>query len=108
MPGVGSAQGEEASVSGRGNPLDAPLGGGRARFSAVVLDSEGIAAEGALRECCVFVVPQVGACACAVIYEGFDIFDAGQQHANNVNEDSGKSLVYVCALRHGIGDHLLF
>ncbi|CAK0783523.1 hypothetical protein CVIRNUC_006722 [Coccomyxa viridis] len=51
-------QDEEASTSGRGNPLDAPLGGEKARYSAVVLDVEGIAADGALRECCVFVVPQ--------------------------------------------------
>ena len=50
---------EETSTSGRGNPLDAPLGGGRSRYSAVVLDLEGTAAEGSLRECCVFVVPQV-------------------------------------------------
>ena len=49
----------EASTSGRANPLDAPLGGDKSRFSAVVLDSEGVAADGALRECCVFVVPQV-------------------------------------------------
>lgn len=47
-----------ASTSGRGNPLDAPLGGEKAKYSAVVLDVEGIAADGALRECCVFVVPQ--------------------------------------------------
>jgi len=51
----------EASTSGRANPLDAPLGGDKSRFSAVVLDSEGIAADGALRECCVFVVPQASA-----------------------------------------------
>ena len=51
---------EETSTSGRGNPLDAPLGGGRSRYSAIVLDLEGTAAEGSLRECCVFVVPQVG------------------------------------------------
>lgn len=49
----------DASSTGRVNPLDVPLGGGRSRYSAVVLDSEGIAADGALRDCCVFVVPQV-------------------------------------------------
>ena len=48
----------DASASGRINPLDVPLGGGKSRYSAVVLDSEGVAAQGALRECCVFVVPQ--------------------------------------------------
>ena len=48
-----------AGDGGRANPLDAPLGGGKFRYSAVVLDCEGVAAQGALRECCVFVVPQV-------------------------------------------------
>ena len=56
---AGTGTDEETSTSGRGNPLDVPLGGGRSRYSAIVLDLEGTAAEGALRDCCVFVVPQV-------------------------------------------------
>ena len=52
----------EASTSGRVGPPDVLLGGGKSRFSAVVLDAEGVAAHGALRECCVFVVPQARLC----------------------------------------------